>query len=133
MPAATDELKLVAKDVKSAEGAECKYLLALSYYNQGQKALAEKEIFNFINKNTPYQYWLGKSFILLSDIYVDKKDEFQAVHTLQSVIDYYENNDDGIKAQAKEKKDKLIANNAKLQVKEKQPDIEVNLDNKKLK
>jgi tetratricopeptide (TPR) repeat protein len=130
--AATDELKLVSKETKSAEGAECKYLLAQQYYNLGKKDLAQKEISNFIEKNTPHQFWLGKSFILLSDIYVDKKDEFQAVHTLQSILDYYEIANDGIKAEAKEKKDTLVARNAKLQIKEKQPDLELNMDNKKL-
>ncbi|MDP4207743.1 MAG: tetratricopeptide repeat protein [Bacteroidota bacterium] len=130
--AAVDELKVVSKDVKSVEGAEAKYLISQLYYDQGKKDLAEKEIFDFINKNTPYQYWLGKSFILLSDIYVDRKDEFQAVHTLQSILDYYENPDDGIKAEAKARKDKLTAK-AGSASKEKQSEIEVNLDNKKKK
>ena len=129
--AATEELKLVAKDMKSAEGAECKYLLAKLYYDQNKKDAAQKEIMNFIDKNTPYQFWLGKSFILLSDIYVDRKDEFQAVNTLKSILDYYENNDDGIKSEAKQKYDKLVSENASLQVKEKQQDIEVDLDKQK--
>jgi TolA-binding protein len=130
--AAADELKIVAKDMKSKEGAECKYLLAQLYYNQNKKDLAEKEIFDFINKNTPHQYWLGKSFILLSDIYVDKKDLFQAEQTLQSILDYYENQNDGIRAEAKEKKDKLTAKNAKSQVEEKPQDMELNIDDKKI-
>jgi TolA-binding protein len=130
--AATDELKLVAKDMKSKEGAECKYLLAQLYYNQDKKDLAEKEIFDFINKNSPHQYWLGKSFILLSQIYVDKKDMFQAEQTLQSILDYYEIQNDGIRAEAKERKDKLTANNANSQVKEKTKDMELNIDNKKI-
>ena len=86
---------------------------------------------NFIDKNTPYQFWLGKSFLLLSDIYLDRKDDFQAVHTLQSILDYYENTDDGIKSEAKEKRDKLVAQNANLQVKEKQDDIEVDMNKQK--
>ena len=130
--AAADELKLVAKDMKSAEGAECKYLLAKVYYDQGKKDLAEKEIKEFINKNTPHQYWLGKSFLLWSDIFVDRKDEFQAMQTLQSILDYYEIPNDGIRAEAKEKKDKLTAKNASLQVKEKQQDLELNMDEKKI-
>jgi TolA-binding protein len=130
--AATDELKIVAKDVKSKEGAESKYLLAQLYYTQNKKDLAEKEIFDFIDKNTPHQYWLGKSFLLLSDIYLDKKDEFQAQQTLQSILDYYENQTDGIRAEAKEKKEKLTVKNAKSQTKENQQDLELNIDNKKI-
>jgi TolA-binding protein len=132
IPDATDELQFVAKDLKSAEGAESKYRLAKLYYDQDKLDLAEKEIFDFIKKNTPYQYWLGKSFLLLSDIYVDKKDNFQATQTLQSLIDYYEIPDDGIKAEAKEKKDKLTAKNAEQQVKEKQQDLELNMNDKKI-
>lgn len=132
IPAATTELKFVSKDLKSAEGAECKYRLAKLYYDQDKRDLAEKEIFDFIKKNTPYQYWLGKSFILLSDIYLDKKDEFQATQTLQSLIDYYEIPDDGIKAEAKEKKDQITSKNADKNVKEKQQDLELNMDNKKI-
>ncbi len=122
---AADELRLVAKDIKSKEGSECKYLLAKLYYDQNKKDEAMKEIMNFIDKNTPYQYWLGKSFILLSDIYVDKNDEFQAVNTLQSILDYYENTEDGIKNEAKEKHDKLVSQYAGSQVKDKQQDVEV--------
>jgi len=132
IPSATDELKFVSKDLKSQEGAECKYRLAKLYYDEDKRDLAEKEIFDFIKKNTPYQYWLGKSFLLLSDIYVDKKDEFQATQTLQSLIDYYEIPDDGIKAEAKEKKDKLTAKNAEQQVKEKQQDLQLNMEGKKI-
>lgn len=127
VPAATDELKFVSKDLKSAEGSECKYRLAQLYYDEDKRDLAEKEIFDFIKKGTSYQYWMGKSFLLLSDIYVDKKDEFQATQTLQSLMDYYEITDDGIKAEAKEKKDKLTEKNAGKQVKEKQQDIELNI------
>jgi TolA-binding protein len=132
IPAATEELKFVSKDLKSAEGAECKYRLSKLYYDEDKKELAEKEIFDFIKKNTDYQYWLGKSFLLLSDIYVDKKDEFQATQTLQSLLDYYEIPDDGIKTEAKEKKDKLTNENTEKQVKQNPQDLELNMDNKKV-
>jgi TolA-binding protein len=130
-PDALKEFTLVAKDLKSAEGAECKYLIAKTYYDNGKKDIAEKEIFDFIKKNTPYVYWLGKSFILLSDIYLDRKDDFQATHTLQSLIDYYEIPGDGIIDEAKTKKDAIANRNAANQVKKEQ-DIEINLNNQKL-
>jgi hypothetical protein len=130
--AALDELKQVSRDVKTQEGAECKYLLARYYYDQNKKDQAEKEILNFIDKTTPYIYWMGKSFLLWSDIYVDRKDEFQAVQTLQSILDNYEKPDDGIMAEAKDKKEKLVAKNASLMVKEKPQDLELNMNNKKI-
>ncbi|HEX2936602.1 MAG TPA: tetratricopeptide repeat protein [Bacteroidales bacterium] len=128
---AIPELIAVSKDVKSAEGAECKYLLAKTYYDQGRKELAEKEIFDFIKKNTPYQFWLGKSFILLSNLYMDNKDEFQAIQTLQSLIDYYEIPNDGIIDEAKQKKEAITSKKTETQ-KKKESDVEINLDNQKL-
>ncbi len=130
--AALDEFKALSKDVKSAEGAEAKYMVAEIQYQQGKKDISEKEILDFINKGTPHQYWLGKSFILLSDIYVDKKDDFQAFQTLKSIVDYYEITDDGILAMAKEKQGKILATNPNIE-NIGQSDLEIDMDKKKIK
>lgn len=58
---------------------------------------------------TPHQYWLAKSFLLLSDIYVINKDSFQAKANLQSVIDNYDNANDGIIEEAKLKLSLIVA------------------------
>lgn len=100
---ALEGLKAVSTDVSFEQGAESKYLVSEIYYQQNKKDLAEKEIMDFISKNSPYQYWLGKAFLLLSDIYLDKGDEFQAKHTLKSVVENYGNDDDGVKAEASKK------------------------------
>lgn len=84
-------------------GAEAKYLVADIYFRKQNLAAAEKEILDFIDKGTSHQYWLAKSFILLSDIYVIKKDDFQAKHTLKSLLENYPVEDDGIKAEASRK------------------------------
>jgi len=94
---------LLITDTKSAEGAESKYFKAKILFEKKMLNEAEAEILDFINKNTTHQYWLAKSFILLSDIYLAKDDLFQARHTLQSLIDNYTNQTDGIIATAKEK------------------------------
>ncbi len=96
-------LKSVAADVKYEQGAESKYLLAEIYYRQKNLQKSEDEIIDFISKNTPYQYWLGKSFLLLADIYLSKNDQFQAKHTLKSLYENYNDDDDGIKAEAAKK------------------------------
>jgi TolA-binding protein len=96
-------LKSVAADVKYEQGAESKYLLAEIYYRQKNLQKSEDEIIDFISKNTPYQYWLGKSFLLLADIYLGKNDQFQAKHTLKSLYENYNDDDDGIKAEAAKK------------------------------
>jgi TolA-binding protein len=96
-------IKEAAAETKTAQGAEAKYLLADIYFKQQNLVSSEKELMDFIDKGTSFQFWLAKSFILLSDIYVAKKDDFQAKHTLQSLIENYTIQTDGISAEAKAK------------------------------
>ncbi len=111
--AALGWFKKVAVEVNSKEGAESKYRVAELLFNQGDRDAAEKEIYNYIDMNTPHVYWMGKSFLLLSDILVAKQDEFQAVQTLQSIIDYYNIENDGIKEEAIKRK-KIITDKMKI-------------------
>ncbi|MBN2805142.1 MAG: tetratricopeptide repeat protein [Prolixibacteraceae bacterium] len=99
--------KLISNDTKTVEGAESKYFVAQILYNQGKLNECENEIMDFISKNTTHQYWLAKSFLLLSDVYLSKKDTFQAKHTLNSIINNYATKDDGIITDAMEKIRKL--------------------------
>ena len=100
---ALEEFKKVATEVKSAEGAESKYRLAEIYYQRKEIDNAEKVISDFADKTTPHQFWMAKSFLIWAAIFRDKGDDFQAIQTLQSLIDYYEKTDDGILKEAKEK------------------------------
>jgi tetratricopeptide (TPR) repeat protein len=118
---ALEEFKNVATEVKSPEGAESKYRIAELYFVRKEYQKAEDEIFNFIDLNTPHQYWMAKAFIVLADIYVQKGDNFQAIQTLQSIIDYYEVSDDGILDLARRKKAEL---EEKEKVKEQEPERE---------
>jgi TolA-binding protein len=105
---ALDEFKRVSSEVKSAEGAESKFRIAEIYYQRKEIPSAEKEIADFADKSTPHQYWMARSFLLWADIFRDKGDDFQSMQTLQSLIDYYQNNDDGILDEARAKK-KLLS------------------------
>lgn len=95
--------RLLAEDTKSIEGAESKYFVAQILYNKNKTDDCENEIMDFISKNTPHQYWLAKSFILLSNVYLAKDDLFQAKHTLSSIINNYNIDNDGIINEAKRK------------------------------
>ena len=128
MMLALEEFKKVAVEVNSNEGAESKFRIAEIYYNRGELETAEKEIFDFTEKTTPHQYWMAKSFILWSDIFAGRKDDFQAIQTLQSIIDYYDNSEDGIISQAKEKKEKLVKEQQADGQNTEQKDIEVNIE-----
>lgn len=93
--------KVLSAEVKSAEGAEARYRIIESEYKAKRYDKAEKMVYEFSDSNTPQNYWLAKSFILLGDIYFDKGDTFQARATYQSVVDGYSPADDGIVDEAK--------------------------------
>ncbi|MBR4994626.1 MAG: tetratricopeptide repeat protein [Alistipes sp.] len=95
--------ELLSTEVKSAEGAEARFRVIESVYNAKNYDKAEKMIYEFSDSNTPQNYWLAKSFILLGDIYMSRNDAFQARATYQSVVDGYSPADDGIVAEAKAK------------------------------
>ena len=97
----------LAEDTKSQEGAEAKYLLIEILYGKNKLKEAEDQVMDFISKNTPHQYWLAKSFILLSDIYLAQGDDFQAKHTVKSIVENYPVTDDGIIETAKTKLENL--------------------------
>ena len=91
---AVPDLTPLAKDVRTAQGAEAKYLLARCYYQLGAKEMAEDEIMSFTQMNTQQQYWLAKALILLSTIQADKGDLFQAKQYLLTLVNNYRGNDD---------------------------------------
>jgi TolA-binding protein len=124
---ALEEFKKLSGEVKSVEGAESKFRVAEIYYQRKEFASAEKEISEFADKTTPHQYWMAKSFLLWADIFRDKGDDFQAIQTLQSLIDYYVKTDDGILAEAKEKKKQLTDKQDKTGRPSNQPDVEINV------
>ncbi len=84
----------IATSVRTANGAEAKYLIAEAYYNLQDLDKAEAEIMSFAGMNTQHQYWLAKSFILLADIYVARGDDFQAKQYLLSLQANYKVQDD---------------------------------------
>ncbi len=94
---------ILAEDTKTAEGAESKHIKAQILYDRGNIKDCENEIMDFISKNSPHQFWLAKSFILLSDVYFAQNDLFQARHTLKSILDNYTNQTDGIIGTVNEK------------------------------
>jgi len=83
------DLKVLAAETRTSNGAEAKYLLANLYFEQGKLAESEKEVLDFTKKNTPHQFWLARSFVLLSDIYIKQNNDFQAKQYLLSLQKNY--------------------------------------------
>lgn len=89
----------------SEKNAEAKYNIAYIQFLSEQYKESQKTIFELINQQPSYDYWIGKGFILLSDNYVSMHDLFNAKYTLQALIDKSANAE--LVAVAKEKLNKI--------------------------
>ncbi len=85
---------------------------------------------DFIDNNSPHQFWLAKSFILLSDIYLKNGDEFQAKHTLKSIEENYPEPNDGIMETTHQKLQLIEAGEA-AQTKNQSKPLEINIGGEK--
>lgn len=91
---AQDDWKVLATDTRNVYGAEARYLLAQSYYDAGLLDKAEKEVLSYIECSTPHMYWLARSFVLLSDIYMKTGKDVDARQYLLSLQQNYQADDD---------------------------------------
>lgn len=61
----------LGSDVSTPEGAEGAYRVIEAARAAGENARVEELVYAFADRNTPHSYWLGKSFIILGDIYAE--------------------------------------------------------------
>ncbi len=112
---AQKEFTTIAKQSSEA-GAESKYNLAFIQFKLSNFKSSKDQCFEVINQVPSYDFWIAKSFLLLSDNYIALKDTFQAKETLKSIIDNYEKNPadkEDIREMAKQKYETLIVNQNK--------------------
>jgi TolA-binding protein len=107
---ALEDFRKTAIEVASEEGAESKYRVADLLYRQDKLTEAEQVITEFIDQNTPHQYWMARVFLLLADISIKKGDLLQARGTLLGLKDYYTIDDDGILDEVRSRLDALDQN-----------------------
>ncbi|MCB0697421.1 MAG: tetratricopeptide repeat protein, partial [Chitinophagaceae bacterium] len=69
-----------------AIAAEARYNIANIYYHQNKLKEAEEAAGNTIQQSGGHEYWVVRSYLLLSDILVKQKDYFNAKATLQSIV-----------------------------------------------
>ncbi|WP_347157045.1 tetratricopeptide repeat protein [Pontibacter chitinilyticus] len=105
MNQALTELQETAKQASDVNGAEAQYLVAELYYNQKKYKESLDAAYAFNNKFSNYDYWLGKSFLIIADNYSAQNEQFQARATLNSIIE--NSPDQTIVAEAKQKLAKL--------------------------
>lgn len=88
--------------------AQSKYNLAWIAYKQGEIDKAESYAQKAYKESANYQYWVGKSLLLLSDIYVDKNDYISARAAVEAILDRYKEDDD-VRQEAQQKLDVILA------------------------
>lgn len=83
-------------------GAECQFYIAEIYHLNGDYDKAEDEIKKLIKERASFQFWVGKGFVLLGKNLIEQENYFQARHTLNSVLDNYKKEGDGVREEARE-------------------------------
>ena len=91
---AIKQFEYTVTNTKTIDAAEAKYNIANIEYRRGKYKASQKTCFDLVKELPNYDYWVAKTFILLSDDYVGLKDDFQAKATLQSIVENYKGNDD---------------------------------------
>lgn len=92
---------------KGEFGAASKYFLAEIQYKRKEYTQSQNSVFELIDKIPYYDLWIGRAFLLLAETYVALEEDFQAIATLQSIID--NRKPDDITAQASERLRQLRA------------------------
>ena len=77
----------VLKDNKSETAAEAKYYQAYIQHLQGNYKSSVETLFTLNEEYASYDFWIGKSFILIADNYMKMNELFQAQATLNSIIE----------------------------------------------
>lgn len=76
----------VTQMTKSEMEGESKYNIANIQYIKGDFLASEKTVFDLVNQEPSYPEWMAKGLVVLADDYVAVNDDFQAKHTLNTVI-----------------------------------------------
>lgn len=123
---ATPNLQWYLKNVTSERGAECHYYYADMLFQTNQFDEADKEITKLMKRRPAYNYYIGKGLLLRATMYMVQDKLVEAEQNLKSIIDYYENENDGIKDEANE----LWSELQQLKDKEKniEPDVQPIID-----
>lgn len=108
--------------VKNKTGAEAKYLLAMSYYEQGEYGKSDTAVYRLVEQVPSFPYWIAKGFILLADNFIAVEDDYNARVTYQSVIDNADNTE--LVAIAKEKL-RLLNESKEQEKKKKEAPLEI--------
>ena len=105
---------------------EAMYSIAFVQYNNGQYKESEKTLNKAVKYMGGQKDWLAKSFILLSDVYVQLNDMVQAKSLLQTVIDKAESQE--LKDIARQKLDAIMGGERSLNKSNYSNDVEMDMN-----
>lgn len=70
-------------------GTKSLYYLAQYYHDNGDSKQSWEYVNRLVDSNTPHSYWLARGYILLSDLYRERGDNFEADEYLKSLRTNY--------------------------------------------
>lgn len=106
---AIPDLDHVAKNAKNQMAVQAKFNIAEIRFLQNDNKESEKQIRELLQMRPSYDFWTAKALLLQVRNLMVAKDFFQAEHTLNSVINNYTNQTDGIMTEALELRQQLDA------------------------
>lgn len=93
-------LNWIADNNTKIMGSEAKFTLAESYFKQANYTKAKEHISEFYKRKPSYDFYVAKTLILETRIFMELDDLVQAEQKLKSVRDNYPFQDDGILEEA---------------------------------
>lgn len=133
---AKSSFKKLSQTLSNEMAVEAKYLLAKLKLKNDNLKKAESLLFEIINNVPSYDFWIGKSFILIADIYYQRDNVIQAKATLESIINNYEvdptSDRPNLVEVAKNKKQEIIRKEKKKKKISDKEDLELNNNKDKL-
>ncbi|MBD5180024.1 MAG: tetratricopeptide repeat protein [Bacteroidales bacterium] len=86
----------LAENINDLNGVKSLYYLGQYYLDNDNMKRAREYADKLIDSNTPHSYWLARGYILMSDIYRAKGDNFEADEYLKSLRENYPGNEPDI-------------------------------------
>ena len=102
---AIDMLLTTINLVKDESAVEANYLLAKIFYDQSLETQALETLYSLNENFSNYDYWVGRSYLLIAEIFISMGESFQAKATLESLLENTEINE--IKNNAEELLNKI--------------------------
>lgn len=101
-------LEWTAENTGAERGTEALHTLAEIYFEKANFEKAEAIHKQLMQRKPAYDFWIGKSLLLQTKVFVAIDDLFQAEFTVNLIIENYPNNDDGIKLDAEKLKSEIL-------------------------